>query len=269
MTLSRKPAPFLRFAAFFLCLAASVSAGHILFIGNSFTHGHDPRLRNHGGVPAVFETIARGKGQEVDAAMAAPSGRDWGFHLKDPGTRRMLASRKWDTVVLQDFSTKPTRIGDRKAFFRHGRALCGLVWKHSPDATIVLYRTWARKPGHAMYSAPGRKSKFAGFDQMDGEIGESYASLFKKLADGNPGKRILLAPVGDAFALCVKESPETKIYGRDDYHASPQGSYLAALVFYKTIFGGDPSGAVRAFPTFEIGEEAATRLQAVAARVPE
>lgn len=254
-------------AALLLCLAVSVSAGQILFIGNSFTHGHDPRLAKHGGVPAVFETVARAKGKEVDAAMVAPSGKDWGFHLRDPGTRRKLASRKWDAVVLQDFSTKPTRIGDRKAFFKHGRALCELVWKHSPDADIVFYRTWARKPGHAVYSAPGRKSKFDGFDQMDGELGESYASLFKKVAVENPGKRILLAPVGEAFAMCVKEFPETEIYGRDDYHASPQGSYLAALVFYKTIYGDAPSEAVRVFPSFEIGEETAARLQGVAVRV--
>ena len=44
------------------------------------------------------------------------------------------------------------------------------------------------------------------------------------------GQQVVLAPVGTAFARCLKEFPEINIYGSDKYHASVEGSYLAALV---------------------------------------
>lgn len=123
-----------------LFLVTFASAEEILFIGNSFTHGHDPRLSQHGGLPAVFEAIARAKGREVNVTMVAPSGKDWRFHLGNKESLDAIQSKTWDKVVLQDYSVRPTHIGDEKAFFKDGEALSKLIWEKSPDATIVLHR---------------------------------------------------------------------------------------------------------------------------------
>lgn len=241
-----------------------ISADEILFVGNSFTHGQDARLSQHGGMPMVFQAIARDKGKDVNATMMAPSGKDWGFHLKNPETLLVIESRRWDVVVLQDYSTKPTHIGNRKDFFENGQNLCELIWKNSPDAKIVLYRTWARHPEHAFYSTPEKISKFRDFDQMNSQLGEGYGELLKKLAAANPEKEFLLAPVGDAFAHCSKKFPEVAVYGADLYHAGVDGNYLAALVFLKTIYGESAVGAIREFPTFSVDDTTAGILQKLA-----
>lgn len=264
--MSRFLKPFLsrRLLALLLCVFSVASAEEILFIGNSFTHGHDPRLNNHGGVPAVFEAIARAKGKDVNATMIAVSGKDWGFHLSNKETLQAVKSKRWDKVVLQDFSTRPTHIGDKKAFFKDGAALSKLIWDNSPQATVVLYRTWARQPGNSMYSTGGKKSSFKDFDEMDAELDKSYRSLLKRLNSGKHAEQVLLAPVGEAFALTVKGFPAAKIYAPDLYHAAPEGSYLAALVFYSTIYSESPLGAIREFPTFSVDEAIAGELQKLA-----
>lgn len=264
MTRFYRASALFRVAAYLLCISSLISAEEILFIGNSFTHGQDARLSQHGGMPKVFQAIARDKGKDINATMMAPSGKDWGFHLENPKTLRIIESRKWDAVVLQDYSTKPTRIGNRKAFFENGQNLCELIWKSSPDAKIVLYRTWARHPEHDFYSTQEKISKFRDFDQMDSQLGEGYGELFKKLTAANPEKEILLAPVGDAFAHCSRAFPEVAVYGADLYHAGVDGSYLAALVFLKTIYGESPVGAIRKFPTFSVDEATAEILQKLA-----
>jgi len=264
--MSRFLKPFLsrRLLALLLCVFSVASAEEILFIGNSFTHGHDPRLSKHGGVPAVFEAIARAKGKEVNVTMVAPSGKDWRFHLSNRETLRAVKSKRWDKVVLQDFSTRPTHIGDKKAFFKDGEALSKLIWRSSPQATVVLFRTWARHPGNSMYSTEGKKSSFKNFDEMDGQLGKSYRSLLGKLKSGKHAKQFLLAPVGEAFALTVKDFPTAEIYAPDLYHAAPDGSYLAALVFYSTIYSESPLGAIREFPTFSVDEAIAGEFQKLA-----
>lgn len=264
MTFFTKTSLLRRLAACMLCLVSLLSAEEILFIGNSFTHGHDPRLSQHGGLPAVFEAIARAKGKQVNVTMVAPSGTDWRFHLGNKDTLQALKSKRWDKVVLQDFSTRPTHIGDKKAFFKDGAALSKLIWDNSPQATVVLYRTWARQPGNSMYSTGGKKSSFKDFDEMDAELDKSYRSLLKRLNSGKHAEQVLLAPVGDAFARTVKGFPAAKIYAPDLYHAAPEGSYLAALVFYSTIYSESPLGAIREFPTFSVDEAIAGEFQKLA-----
>ena len=50
----------------------------------------------------------------------------------------------------------------------------------------------------------------------------------------------LLVPVGDAFRLCHDTRPEIGLYMPDHYHPSPEGTYLAACVFFAALSGCDP-----------------------------
>src|SRR5438309_1637268 len=95
------------------CLPSyKLCAEDILFIGNSFTFGAgDQAIQKYGGIPKLVEAIAASKGKTVTTMMVAVGGKDWGFHLQQPKTAEALAARKWDWVVLQDFSTKPTHLG--------------------------------------------------------------------------------------------------------------------------------------------------------------
>ena len=52
----------------------------------------------------------------------------------------------------------------------------------------------------------------------------------------------ILAPVGDTWAKVRKANPDLgkALYTRDGSHPSGKGAYLAACVFYATIFAKDP-----------------------------
>ena len=52
---------------------------------------------------------------------------------------------------------------------------------------------------------------------------------------------VKVAPVGLAFALALQERPELALYASDG-HPTVRGTYLAACVFYATLFGKSPVG---------------------------
>lgn len=47
---------------------------------------------------------------------------------------------------------------------------------------------------------------------------------------------------GDAFAICSRDHAEINLYDGDGHHASREGTYLAACVFYAKLFGRTPVG---------------------------
>ena len=80
---------------------------------------------------------------------------------------------QWDYVVLQDYSTRPTHIGDRGQHRADIASMANLVRAHSPEVTPILFETWERKPGHSYYA--GTTSEFPGGPaQMQRELREGY-----------------------------------------------------------------------------------------------
>lgn len=235
----------------------------VLFVGNSFTHGYII-LRDHGGIPAIFETIALGKGRSVNTMMTAKGGKSWAFYLAQPEFPALFVETL-DWIVLQDFSTRPTRLGNVAAFMADGRRLWDLITDRAPNAGLVLFETWARAPEHEFYA--GDTPRFENPAAMYGEVHQSYGELHAALSEGHPGRTVRVAPVGTAFARCLEEYPEIPIYAADLYHADVIGSYLAVLVLYATIFEESPVGAETRFPTFSVPEETAAILQEIAERI--
>src|SRR5262249_46570037 len=50
------------------------------------------------------------------------------------------------------------------------------------------------------------------------------------------------APVGLAWQAALKARPDFALHVADKSHPNPAGSYLAACVFYATIYGQSPKG---------------------------
>jgi len=106
-----------------LLLAAPASAKSILFVGNSFTFGADSPVMTWnansvtdlnrdgvGGVPALFKRFADESGLPYKVSLETAAGRSLRWHWEN---RRALLDRKWDDVVLQEYSTlDPDRPGD-------------------------------------------------------------------------------------------------------------------------------------------------------------
>src|ERR1044072_160346 len=103
--------------------SAGADAKLILFVGNSFTFGSNSPVMTYGketvtdlnrdgmgGVPALFRAFSDQMrlGWRVSLETAAGQNLEWHWNNK-----RGLLDRKWDAVVLQDYSTlDPHRPGD-------------------------------------------------------------------------------------------------------------------------------------------------------------
>jgi len=250
------------FAVVLALCGAAVSAGqNVLFIGNSFTYGgNEADVEVSGGVPGMFEEIAKANGHEVTVRMLASGGKSWEWHLGNRATAAVLREQDWSHVVIQDFSTRPTALGDPEGFRRDGERFYRLIRELAPNAKVVLYHTWARAAGHPLYGQDG----IVDAADMDRQLLEGYVELERALEEIEDGAQVLRAPVGTAFARQLAKHPELRILGHDLYHANGLGTYLAAMVIAGTILDLDPVGAPLVFGTVEIDAAAAGQLQGTA-----
>ena len=239
-------------------------ADSVLFFGNSFTFGAEaPLVVLNGGVPKLFEAIARAKGRDVTAWSVTSGGKNWAWHLQQPATAKALAARPWNWVVLQDYSTRPTHVGNIPGFMRDGETFSDRIAAASPHAGIILYETWAR-PAVFYTGEPGHD--FSGAQQMMGELHDSYARLHDDLAQRDPARPVRVAQVGTAFARTGDQFPAINLNARDDHHSTKEGYYLAALVIYETIYHDSAKGAPSTFfhGLLRIPPDEAANLQTVA-----
>lgn len=255
---------------FILFLNLAGLAENVLFIGNSYTIGSrtDP-IAEAGGVPKYVEEIAASKGKSLTTKTIATRSKDLAYHLEQPSTADTIKAEKWDWMVLQELSTKPTRIGNPDGFFNDAMQFYSLARAAAPDAKILLYQTWPRPPSSTYISADGKstRKKFQSSEEMLAEVVGNYAEAATRLEAKEPGQQVTIARVGEAFARCQARYPQLTPYGEDSHHGSPLGYYLAALVIYGSLFDDSPVGATHNLPGLEIDAETARGIQEIAADV--
>jgi hypothetical protein len=238
-------------------LAQRASAGSILFIGNSFTFAYGSPVRFYradsvtdlnnegiGGVPALFKafTTEAGLGYDVYLETHPAVGLDW--HLENK--KDALTQRGWDAVVMHGFSmldrTKP---GDPAILISTARQMAELLRTKNPEVELRLTETWPR--ADQTYDSKGA---YFGkpIDVMAQDLHQGYADA----AAGIPGKKTLVASVGDAWMRAFRtgvadsnpydgiDANKLDLWTFDGYHASTYGYYLEALVVFGTVTGLDP-----------------------------
>ena len=72
-----------------------------------------------------------------------------------------------------------------------------------------------------------------------------------------------MAPVGPAFEKARKTHPEINLYYQDGVHPSISGTYLAACVFFATLYNQSPVGGALPIDT-DMSPGDAKALQQVA-----
>lgn len=188
----------------------------LLFIGNSFTERNDlPRM-----VGELMRTQTEVK--LLRSHIVAAGGAQLHEHAAREQLLIDLVDLHWTTVVLQDFSTAPLFDHDRQssigAITKLGRQAM------DAGAEVVLFATWPRRADHAIYG-----QDFEGFakpktpSEMNSFVEAHYRGLANKLG-------ATLAPVGGQWLVAGEVLPQVDLYAEDGYHASPTGTYLAALV---------------------------------------
>jgi len=224
-------------------------AQSVLFVGNSFTYtprsvgvGTVSELNKGsapGGVPALFQVFAEAGGKKPTVSMETVGGKALSFHYEN---KRALIDKPWDIVILHDLSYGPlVEKGDstlKESFRTHVQKLKELFVAQNPAVKIWLYETWARPDFVKSHRA-------ASMESMQAELQKSYRDA------ANDFSLQGWVPVGDAFMAAVKKgisdnpaTPEVEgplnVWGTDNHHQSVLGSYLAALLFYGTIYHEDP-----------------------------
>lgn len=191
----------------------------VLFIGSSYLEFND--------VPKRFQEMARTAGHEVYVKSHTRVGQPLAYHASDVAASLVIREREWDFVVLQG--------GAHRVAYPRGveypvlpalRELIRKSTEDSPDTRVVWMMPWAFEDG--MTWVDGRTEDYAQM-QLD---------ILTRVLQWSEAEDLPVAPVGMAFYEIMTEwNPELHfLYDSDWNHASDAGSFLAAAVFYSTIF---------------------------------
>lgn len=192
----------------------------ILFIGNSFTF--------YWNLPNQVEQMSAEKALEWDIVQSTEGGaslRDHWQGNKGLKTKQLLTNNTFDRIVFQDHSNYPLVNIDTTAFYFN--KLKTLV---PSETKTYLYSTW-------MYPNIEGKENYPNLDDP----------IEKNLREKVATKQEQLIRVGAAFSLFAKRYPEIDLYTDDDKHPSPQGTYLAACVFFSSLSKQSSKGLKRRY----------------------
>jgi hypothetical protein len=191
----------------------------VLFIGNSYTYFNN--------LPQVVSGLAKSAPDHyvMETEMVTVGGATLKRHWDEGKALEAIKRGGWNYVVLQEQSTLGAapvvdgipQIAEPKAFHEYARLFDAEIKK--AGAKTIFYLTWARQ------NAPEKQALLT----------DAYQKISKEL-------NAIVAPVGVAWEIALKKNPQLALHIQDKSHPSPMGSYLAACVFYATIFRKSPIG---------------------------
>lgn len=205
----------------------------VLFIGNSFTyynnslHYHVEQLRRN--------TMSTQAFSPYNFRSATIAGGYWYEQMAN--TDYLTEGKGWDAVVLQGHSTEAVD-EDKLGIFRDSlEESRNLLLQRGIKP--FLFMTWAYKHKPEMI--------------------EQLEPSYKKLAEDLD---VDLVPVGSAFHRSLSLRPDLKLHANDGIHPSRAGTYLAACVFYASLYNETPVGLSY---TMGLPKETVSFLQNIAA----
>ncbi len=129
--------------------------------------------------------------------------------------------------MLQEQSEIPSVEQLRQSqMYPAARELVRLVRAHR--AQPMFFETWAHQGGWPV-------NGLADFTQMQTALDRGYQEIAAE-------QHVPMAPVGDAWAAALRHPRVHDLWQDDGSHPSAAGTYLAACVFYATIFHASPHG---------------------------
>jgi hypothetical protein len=205
---------------------AGVSS-HAIFIGNSFTARND--------LPGQIAFLAKSRGRSFTSRSVIAGGASLRAHWNTGEAEKAIRAGGFDFVVLQEQSTLPVKNAVR--MHENIRLFDDAI--RASRAKTVLYMTWARRLTPETQTA----------------LTDAYVRIGKELG-------ATVVPVGTAWQRFLATHDQPVLHDRDGSHPTPAGSFLAACVFYATLFGDNPVGIDVDVPG--VDEKGRTLLQKVA-----
>lgn len=224
----------------------------VLFLGNSYTAVNN--------LPNLLTELALSAGYELYTQRSTPGGYTLGFpeygHLYNPTSINLINSEEWDYVVLQEQSQYPVIEFYRDNYTYPGAiGLDSLIHLNDNCTQTMFFMTWGRKNGGQQCIGSYCSINFVDYAHMQDSLASTYVNLSNMLD-------CPVAPVGIAWRnSIVNNGDPIDLFSADGSHPSLAGSYLAACVFYASIFHSSPQGLNY---TAGIDENTAAYLQTIA-----
>lgn len=193
----------------------------VLFLGNSYTYFNN--------LPQLVHDIALANNDSLLFDSNCPGGHTLFDHFNNNTSISKINSNTWDYVVIQAQSQEPSFSPAQVTAqtLPYAVKLDSIV-AHNYSCTITtFFETWGRKNGDASNCAT--YPPVCTYLGMQNRLRQSY----KIFADTCKG---VMAPVGEAWRKSIAITPSLELYQSDESHPSLEGSYLAACVFYETLF---------------------------------
>ena len=263
-------------------LAAEAPPRSILFIGNSFTFGAMSEVMTYrkgsvtdlngdgiGGVPALFKRFADEAGLHYRVSLETAAGQTLAWHLS---SKRALIDRRWDTVVLQQYSTlDPDKPGDLTTTIPAARELTKLLRARNPDVDISMVATWTRPdltyPQGQHWSGQSVDQMALDLRRADDRVRANVPSIARVVPVGEAFNCAVRRGVADANPYDGISAGQIDLWATDHYHASTEGYYLEALTIFAAITSVDPrrlGGREKAAAELGIRRSIARKLQSIA-----
>ena len=172
----------------------------LLFIGNSHTY--------YNSLPESVYALLETTGYKPHVTMLAEGGRGLAYHITSPNVTFNIRCGHYDAVIVQDRASS----FEPGSFREHAKTLKKAV--ENAGAQFFLYMPWT-----------GRDNRAAQRDMT-----EVYLN-FCRTNDCH------FAPVGEVFTRILATQPPESIYREDGNHATPLGTYIAAVTIFYTVTG--------------------------------
>lgn len=197
-----------------------------LFIGNSYT--------NYNNLPNLVQQMATSVGDTLIRSAHTPGGAQLVQHASNPTVVNLIANSKWDFVVLQEQSQKPSFSPSQVAndVFPYAKILCDTMRYFDSCTQPIFYMTWGRKFGDAGNCAA--LPWLCTYQGMDSALAVSYNTMGQQ-------NDAFVSPVGAVWNYLINNNPTLNLYNGDNSHPNINGSYAAACTFYSIIFKKDPT----------------------------
>lgn len=191
----------------------------ILFLGNSYTYTSD--------LPGTLNSLASSAGKSLYIDSYTPGGKQLSQHYVDATSLSKINSKQWDFVVLQEQSQMPALNPNITISYAQAIVL-NQIKVNNPCTEAIVYMTWAREAGNAWLTE---------LNTTHEALAEYYEDFYEDIWKYVPGR---VSPVGRAFHQATRDGLD--VYSNDGSHQNSTGNYLAACVFYATIYKSSPVG---------------------------
>ncbi len=189
-----------------------------LFLGNSYTYFN-------GGMQNMIANIATSLGDTLTHDNNTPGGYTANQHSTNATTISKIIQGGWDYVAIQCQSQEPSFSTAQvlAQTYPYVMTLDSLIQANNTCAETVMFMTWGRMNGD-LQNYPNDT-----YDAMQQRLRNGY-TLFADSAHAT------ISPVGAAWKVMRDNHAGINLYNADGSHPSVNGTYLAACVFYCTMF---------------------------------